>query len=105
MFPPTFNLYITTPIPYYFPPYLLVHTALPGLHTHETPTQSNATTTSVKLYDKAWYPDSGAANHFTQGPGTHPYLGTCKVQVANGSYLDIRIIGTFVINTSYKPLV
>lgn len=109
MFPHAINPYMTTPIPYYFLPYLLVQSALPALPTHEIPAQTNMTPTQFQLPHKAWYPDSGATNHFTQGrpscTRTQSYLGTCKVQVANGSYLDITSIGTTVINAPSKPLV
>lgn len=42
----------------------------------------------VKTTDKAWYPESGATNHFAQGPPTcnviQAYQGSGKVQLANG---------------------
>lgn len=37
--------------------------------------------------------------------GTQSCSGSCKIQVANGSFLDINNIGTYVINTSSKPLI
>lgn len=83
---------------------------LPSLvsSTQETHAQANVITNSFQHASKAKYPDSDATNHFSQGPplgnGTQPYLGTCNVQVANGTYLD-NSIGTSVTNTSSKPLV
>lgn len=65
--------------------------------------------TSAQGLDKVWYPDSRATNHFSHGTppvyATHIYSGSSKVQVVNCSFLDKSKIGTYVVNTSSKPLV
>lgn len=113
MFPPLYNPYMpTSTFPYYTSPYLPNHSPLPILTT-PAPTldscaQSSLVATSARHLDKAWYLDSGDTNHFAHGTptvcGTQPYLDSGKVQVANGTFLDISRDGTSVINTSSQPL-
>lgn len=114
VYPPVYSPYLPNTILYYLhayhpsqnnpsasPPF---NSSIGDLHAH-----ANLIATPSQQPDKAWYRDSGATNHFTHGPPTsnhvQPYVGSCKVQVANGTFFDINNIGASVINTTYKPLV
>lgn len=104
-------LNMTNTLQSFFNPFIPypVQLAIPATQPTESHTQVNMTATGPQILDKAWYLDSGATNHFTQGPPpgtrTQPYLGIGKVKIHNGSYIDRNSIGISVINTAAKPLI
>ena len=53
--------------------------------------------TPATVYDPLWYPDSGASNHLAPDSSIysfkHPYEGSNKVQVGNGSGMNIMHMG------------